>query len=277
MNHSKMTFLTIILLLTLLPAYLAGQAKNPEDINTWRGKTILVFSPHPDDDLAPAGTMAKLARNGNKVIIVMYTSGNKGSRDLEMTSERLAEIRKEEDIAANKILGIPEENIIWLGYDDGMLEYVPELELCEKVCKLIRKYRPDAVFSYDPGLLYMRWHKTDHRMAAFITVDGARAAAYHLYFPYQRIHEGLEPYTVTDYFFFGSREPNCKVDITDVAELKYQAACKHTSQFGAGNIKYTGTEMTPEDKESIRKRRMRADDDGKIYESFRREQESMSF
>ena len=277
MNSIKFSLLLIILPALIFTFDLSGQMRNPEDIDDWRGKTVMVFAPHPDDDLAPAGTMAKLARNGNNVYIVLYTSGNKGSRDLEMTSERLAEIRKKEDIAANKILGVPEENIICLGYDDGMLEYVPELELCEEVCRLIRKYRPDAVFSYDPGTLYMRWHKTDHRMGAFITVDGARAAAYHLYFPHHRIYEGLQPFTVTDYIFYGSREPNYKVDITDVAELKFRAACQHTSQFGKGNIKYTGPEMDPEDVERQRKRRMRKDEDGKIYENFRRVQRSLSF
>ena len=170
-----------------------------------------------------------------------------------------------------------EENIFFLGYDDGMLEYVPEKELCEKVCWFVRKYRPDAVFCYDPGSLWMQWHKTDHRMSAFITVDGARAAAYHLYFPHQRINEGLQPYTVKDFFFFGSREPNYKVDITDVAENKYQAAIQHTSQFGKGNIKYTGTEMDEEDKQSIKDRTLRKDSDGKIYEEFRRLEESLSF
>jgi len=112
-------------ILLLLSGTLLGQGQNPEDLNEWRDKTVMVFCPHPDDDLAAAGTMAKLVGNGNKVYIVLYTTGNKGSRDLEMTSERLAQIRKQEDLAANKILGIPPENIIWLGYDDGMLEYVP--------------------------------------------------------------------------------------------------------------------------------------------------------
>lgn len=107
---------------------------NPEDITTWYGKTIIFFSPHEDDDLEAAGTMAKLVKNGNKVLIVLYTNGNKGTHDLEMTSERLAQIRKQEDLAANKILGIPQENIFFLGYDDGMLEYVPQKEIVEKVC-----------------------------------------------------------------------------------------------------------------------------------------------
>ena len=44
--------------------------------------------------------MAMLARNGNKIIVVIYTNDNKGSFDLEMTSERLARIRKAEQEAA---------------------------------------------------------------------------------------------------------------------------------------------------------------------------------
>ena len=275
MNAPKITACAGTLL--LLSGALPGQGQNPEDLNEWRDKTVMVFCPHPDDDLAAAGTMAKLVGNGNKVYIVLYTTGNKGSRDLEMTSERLAQIRKQEDLAANEILGIPPENIIWLGYDDGMLEYVPQKELVEKVCWLIRKYRPDAVFTIDPGALWMRWHKTDHRMSAFITVDGARAAAYHLYFPHHRIYEGLQPFTIKDFFFWSADEPNYRVDITDVAELKAEAACQHTSQFGKGNIKYTGPEMDAAEKERIRARRLRKDSDGRIYERFRRLRESLSF
>jgi LmbE family N-acetylglucosaminyl deacetylase len=265
------------LVVLLLNGWSYGQDRNPERIDDWRGKTILYFSPHPDDEIRSSGTLAKLVNNGNTVYIILFTNGNKGSRDLNMTSERLAQIRREEDIAANGKLDIPEENIFFLGYDDGMLEYVPEKELCEKVCWYVRKYRPDAVFCYDPGSLWMQWHKTDHRMSAFITVDGARAAAYHLYFPHQRINEGLQPFTVRDFFFFGSRESNYKVDITNVADLKYQAAIQHTSQFGKGNIKYTGAEMDEEDKQSIKDRMLRTDSDGKIYEEFRRLEESLSF
>ena len=79
-----------------------------------------------------------------------------------------------------------EENIFFLGYDDGMLEYVPQKEIVEKVCWFIRKYRPDAVFTMDPGDRWVKWHKTDHRASALLTLDGARAAAYHLYFPHHR-------------------------------------------------------------------------------------------
>jgi LmbE family N-acetylglucosaminyl deacetylase len=261
----------------IVRAQRANEPANPEDITAWRGKTVMLFGPHEDDDLSAAGTMAKLVQNGNKVYIVLYTSGNKGSRDPDMTSERLAQIRRQEDHAANRILGIPPENIFMLGYDDGMLEYVPPKEIVEKVCWFVRKYRPDAVFSMDPGDKWVKWYKTDHRASALLTVDGARAAAYHLYFPSQRINEGLQPYTVRDWFFYSSNEPNYKVDITDVAEKKFEAACQHVSQFGKGNLKYTGPTMDAEDRENMRKRRLRKEADGKIYEQFRRLQESLSF
>ncbi len=253
---------------------------NTEDIKTWHGKTVIYFSPHPDDELASSGTLATLIKNSNTVYVVIYCSGNAGSHDLDMTREKLAQIRRLEDISANKIIGIPEENIFFLGYDDGMLEYVPPKEIVEKVCWIIRKYRPDAIFTLDPGSKYVIWHKTDHRAAALLTVDGARAAAYHLVFPYHLINEGLQSYTVTDWFFYESDgtiiDGNYKVDITDVANLKWQAACQHTSQMGKGNMKYTGPEMTPEDKERL-KRIIRKDTDNKVYEHFRRLQESLSF
>ena len=277
MKKMFLSLLSLAAIFISLPLIVSGQEKNPDHISDWKGKTVLYFSPHPDDEVSSSGTLAKLVKNGNKVYIVLFTNGNKGSHDLTMTSERLAEIRRNEDIAANGKVGIPKENIFFMGYDDGMLEYVPAKELCEKVCWYVRKYRPDAVFCYDPGDDWMQWHKTDHRMSAFITVDGARAAAYHLYFPSQLINEGLQPYTIRDFFFYGSRQPDYKVDITDVAELKYQAAIQHTSQFGKGNDNYTGTEMAPEDRDRIRERTMKKEDDGKIYEKFRRLQESLSF
>jgi LmbE family N-acetylglucosaminyl deacetylase len=271
----------LLVILTLAAATVWAQARrgtpaNPDDITTWKGKTILMFAPHEDDDLASAGTMAILKKNGNTVYIVLYTSGNKGSRDPDMTAERLAQIRRQEDLAANAAVGIPKENIFFLGYDDGMLEYVPQKEIVEKVCWFIRKYRPDALFSMDPGDKWVKWYKTDHRASALLTADGARAAAYHLYFPHHRINEGLEPFTVRDWFFWSSHEPNYKVDISSVAPQKYEAATKHTSQFGKGNLKYTGPEMDPETKEQMRSR-VKPDPDGKIYERFRRLQESLSF
>src|SRR5437016_10719955 len=103
-----------------------------------QNKTILVFTPHPDDDVFGAGgTIALLNRKHNKVYIVVYTNDDKGSYDPEMTSQRLARIRRAEQEGSEGMLGTSKENILWMGYDDGMLEYAPQPKLTEEATAII--------------------------------------------------------------------------------------------------------------------------------------------
>src|SRR6266550_9366410 len=86
-----------------------------ERLENYTNKTVLVFTPHPDDDtFAVGGTMALLAKNKNRVVVVIYTNDNKGSYDQHMTSKHLARIRKAEEETSCAILGVLKENIIWL-------------------------------------------------------------------------------------------------------------------------------------------------------------------
>ena len=220
-----------VLVLLAARGWCRAQEPRLEDI---QDKTVLVFTPHPDDELWGAGgTIALLNRNHNKVYIVLYTNDDKGSYDLNMTSQRLARIRKSEEEAAEAVLGTPRENLIWLGYNDGMLEYAPQPKLVEEATAIIRRIRPDVLLSIDPGQWYERWHKTDHRMAAFNTVDAVRAAEFWLYFPNQLLQQGLKPYSVPLMFFFYStpEEANYWVNIDSVIDLKIEAGTKHVSQF----------------------------------------------
>jgi LmbE family N-acetylglucosaminyl deacetylase len=244
-----------------------------ERIEQWKGKTIMVFTPHPDDDLfGCGGTLALLAKNGNKIIIAIYTNDNKGSFDLEMTTERLARIRKAEEEAAMEVLGIPKANIYWMGYDDGELEYAEPKALCGQATKLIRQHRPDVVFSIDPGEWHERWHKTDHRMAAFNTADAIRAAEFHLYYPEHLLVYGLKPFKVPlMMFYYAANDANYWVDITDVAEQKIKAVTRHVSQFEPSINKYRA-DWDPQDLaklvEYLKGRATKKD--GKYVEPFRR-------
>lgn len=238
-----------------------------------QNKTILVFTPHPDDDVFGAGgTIALLNRNHNKVYVVVYTNDNKGSYDPDMSSERLARIRRAEQEASEGQLGTPKENISWMGYDDGMLEYAPQPKLTEEATAIIRRIRPDVLLSVDPGEWFERWHKTDHRMAAFNTIDAVRAAEFWLYFPNQKLQLELEPYQVPEmYFFYPSpQESNYFVNIDSVAELKFDAACKQVSQFEPSVRKYRA-DWDPKDmekaKDEMRKQQPRKD--GHYVEAFR--------
>jgi len=244
-----MIWLVVIVSLANLQ-HATGQIATPEPpytgkdrVERWTGKTILVVTPHPDDDtFSVGGTLAKLSARKNNIQILIYTSDNAGSNDPTMTKKRLAKIRKAEEEEACRVLGIPAKNITWLGYDDGMLEYVDARRLTKQVAREIRRHRPDAVFSIDPGAPYEQWHKSDHRAAALITVDAMRAAAWRLYFP-ELEAEGFKAYTVPVGFFFYSAQPNYTVDISDVMQRKAQAAAAHTSQFGKMVAHYDPTNL----------------------------------
>lgn len=261
------------LILFLLPAFLAAAPGAEERLENFRNKTILVFAPHPDDDVfAVGGTMALLAANGNRVIIVIYTNDNKGSYDQEMSSERLARIRKAEEEAACAVVGIPAANIIWMGHDDGELEYAPAKMLCGQATRIIRQYRPDAVLSPDPGEWYERWHKTDHRMAASNTIDAIRAAEFHLYYPEHLLVDKLQPYVVPRmYFYYTSpQEANYFVNIDSVLEKKLDGSLKHVCQFEPSLSKYR-PDWDPADRAKAREALRKDQDrkDGHYVESFR--------
>ena len=247
-----------------------GQQTRLENL---QNKTILVFTPHPDDDVFGAGgTIALLNRNHNKVYIVIYTNDDKGSYDPDMNSQRLARIRRDEQEVSEGLLGTPKENIMWMGYDDGMLEYAPQPKLTEEATAVIRRIRPDVLLSVDPGEWYERWHKSDHRMAAFNTIDAVRAAEFWLYFPNQKLEQGLQPYRVPEmYFFYPSpQEANYFVNIDSVAELKLEAAAKQVSQFEPAVTKYRPDwDVADLDKAKKMMREEQPKKDGHYVEAFR--------
>jgi LmbE family N-acetylglucosaminyl deacetylase len=230
---------TLILAIVYLAAprpSTAGQApaQAPLTLEKLQSKNILIFTPHPDDDtFCCGGTLALLAKNQNNINIVIYTNDDKGSYDLAMTSGRLAQIRMKEEEDACRVLGISAESIHWLQFHDGMLEYADTRDLVEEVTGIIRKFRPDVVMSVDPGSEYVRWHKTDHRMAANNTIDAVRAAEWHLYFPNQLLHDHLQPWKVPyeAYYYVTDRDANYWVNIDSVFEKKLDAATAHVSQW----------------------------------------------
>ena len=124
----------------------------------------------------------------------------------------------------------------------------------------------------DPGSDYVRWHKTDHRMAANNTLDAVRAAEFHLYFPNQRLHDALRPWKVPveAYFYTTPGDANYWVNIDEALELKLTAASMHVSQFEPSMSKYR-SDWDPKDlekmKAGLRSRQLKRD--GHTVEAFR--------
>ena len=237
---NRMLFICLAL---LLPSLINGQdaAQKPEvAVDKWKGKTILLIGAHADDDAMSHGTLAMLQAHGNQIHIVTLTTGNVGTQDPDLSRTQLAEIRRQEELAALAELGIPAEHYINLGYDDGLLEFEDRKAVVEKLVRLIRKIRPDVLFAFDPGKRYQRWHKSDHRTAAYLAADAARAAMWRLLFEGQIIQDGVKEYMIPEYMFYdGAREDeNLWVDIGEFVEKRVSGGAQYVSQFGPGWNKY---------------------------------------
>jgi LmbE family N-acetylglucosaminyl deacetylase len=90
------------------------------------GQTILVFAPHPDDEvIACGGTILKRVDAGCRVHICFATDGSQSHRAVlnldDPPPDKLIEIRKREALNAAAILGVPAENITFVGAPDTRL------------------------------------------------------------------------------------------------------------------------------------------------------------
>jgi LmbE family N-acetylglucosaminyl deacetylase len=196
---------------------------------------VLSVHAHPDDqEFTVAGTLAKWARAGSSIVTVCLTSGEAGSNratPADMTRERLAKIRDEEQRAACRVLGIGE--VVFLGYEDGVLQ--PTLGLRQDLTRVIRRVRPDAVVCGDPtvrfyGQRYL--NHPDHRVAADVTLDAIFPAAETRFIFPALLDEGLEPHHVREVWLSGAEPPDTFVDIATVLEVKIRALREHRSQMG---------------------------------------------
>ena len=165
--------------------------------------SVLVVTPHPDDfEFGCAGIVAKWIKEGAKAVLVVATNGDKGTDDPEMTSEKLAAIRREEQLEAGRVLGLSE--VVFLDYPDGGLEDTTEFR--GKLVRNLRIHKPDAVFTTYPLRRSFYLHR-DHRMAGQVTLDASFPYARdRLHFP-EHAAEGLEPHKVKHILVLGKRGP----------------------------------------------------------------------
>src|SRR5699024_11825395 len=131
-----MKMLSVLSTLLLLSTVLNAKPDTPVDECT--GRTVLFIGAHPDDDSGSHGTMAMLQDHGNDVYVLLLTTGNVGTKDPDMTRDRLAKIRRQEEIDALAALGIPQDHYINLGYTDGMVEFADREEVVMRIVYWLR-------------------------------------------------------------------------------------------------------------------------------------------
>ena len=199
---------------------------------TEEAERVMVITAHPDDaEFTVAGTVARWAQEGKTVIYVICTDGSRGSNDPEVKPEHLVAIRRAEQEAAARVLGV--EEVVFLGYEDGSLE--PTLALRRDLTREIRRYRPDIVVCPDPTVRYYGdsyLNHPDHRAAGDAALDAVFPSARTRYIFPELLAEGLEPHKVREVLIRGALSPNLWVDISDTIELKIAALREHESQVG---------------------------------------------
>jgi LmbE family N-acetylglucosaminyl deacetylase len=190
-----------------------------------RPKVVLVIMSHPDDaEFSSAGTLALWVEQGCAVHYVLTTSGDKGSKDLEMTPDRLAVIRETEQREAARRLGIAE--VTFLRQPDG--EVQAGMANRELFARIIRQLRPDVLMTHDPWRRYQL--HPDHRAVGTCVLDAMVAARDHLYIPRLYYEEELLPHGVPEIMLFSTDEPNVWADIGSTFERKLHALRAHASQ-----------------------------------------------
>jgi LmbE family N-acetylglucosaminyl deacetylase len=190
-----------------------------------RPRRALVVMAHPDDaEFLCAGTVAKLCAEGWHVWYCLATSGDKGTKDAEMTRERLAGIREQEQRDACRILGV--QDVIFLRHPDGFVHNDDALR--GEIVRLIRELKPDTVITWDG--FRRGFNHNDHRNVGISTYDAVFPASRDpLYYP-EQIEEGLDWHRVGELLLAGSDEPDYFVDISDHYDTKIEALLAHTSQ-----------------------------------------------
>ncbi|TJZ77033.1 mycothiol conjugate amidase Mca [Rhodococcus oryzae] len=130
------------------------------------GLRLMAVHAHPDDESSKgAATTARYSAEGNEVLVVTLTGGERGdilnpAMDVPGVRDRISEVRKEEMAEAARILGVQQ---LWLGFvdsglpegdplpplPDGCFALVPLEESTEALVKVIREFRPHVITTYD--------------------------------------------------------------------------------------------------------------------------------
>jgi LmbE family N-acetylglucosaminyl deacetylase len=181
--------------------------------------TVLVFAPHPDDDvIGCGGSIAKHVDSGGAVTIVYLTSGEAGS--LAHGKAELAAMREAEACAAAALLGVTD--LVFLRRPDGGLETSPAL--VAELVRLVRARQPTVVY-----LPHRGDGGTDHRATSEV-VEEAIGRAGGRWFP----ELGAAPWSVPVALGYEVWTPLARVayveDISAVIERKLAALALHRSQ-----------------------------------------------
>lgn len=198
-------------------------------------RRALVVSAHPDDpEFLFGAAVASLVDGGAEVGYVVCSDGANGSRDAAAPREAVAEVRREEQRAAARALGV--DDVVFLDFPDGRL--APTDALRTAIAREIRRFRPELVITHFPRRALevpIEASHPDHiavgeAALAAVFPDAANARALPAL-----LEEGLQPHRVKEVWIPGYERTDHLVDATDFMERKIAAIQCHASQVGGAD------------------------------------------
>ena len=235
-------------------------------------KSALVIHAHPDDaEFTIGATLAKWAKAGCEITLLLITSGNVGTHDAKYTRETLAQTREAEQLDVANLLGI--KSVVFLRHDDCAVQ--PTLDLSRELVREIRARKPEVVLCGSPeGWFYGDYiNHPDHRAAGIAALEAVfPRAEMELFWP----EEG-PVHKVHAVYVHGTTEDNVAVDVTGWLEVKVAALKLHKSQLGDWDPTEMITQWATAEAKAFRKRmkkqgvKVKADDGSKLtcVETFR--------
>jgi LmbE family N-acetylglucosaminyl deacetylase len=221
--------------------------------------TLVCFHAHPDDEcIATGGVMAKAAKEGHRVVLVVATKGENGEvpDGFLDPGEELWQRREKETQASADILGV--QRVEFLGYVDSGMIGTPENdkpgsfwtadveEAAERLAQILRDENADIITTYDDHGGYghpdhIQVHRVGKRAAELAAtpkvyqatinrdhiIRGMRERA-------SEMPEGSEMPDFEGADDFGSSETviTGAVDVSEFIDLKRRAMQAHASQIG---------------------------------------------
>ncbi len=183
--------------------------------------TIMVMCAHSDDQiLGPGGTLAKYAKQGKRIITVIFSYGQLSMPHIK--EEIAIKIRVNEAKEADKV--IKGHGVYFLGLSDvNFANQIKEKNIPKKIIDIINKHKPTQIFTHSfddphPG----------HRDVYKTVVDVLDKLNYKV---------GLYTFDVWNPFNFRKRSlPKLYVDITKTFKTKLRALGCFESQFSVSTF-----------------------------------------
>ena len=190
---------------------------------------VLVVMAHPDDvDFGAAGTVAAWTDEGLDVIYCIVTDGEAGGSDRAVGRTDMAALRREEQTAAAKVLGVTE--LHFLGHPDGRVQ--PTIELRRDISRVIRAVQPQRLLTQSPERNFERIYAShpDHLATGEAALCAVYPDARNPFAHPELLTEGLEPWVVPEVWMMVGTAHNTWVDVTETFERKVDALRAHSSQ-----------------------------------------------